>query len=196
MIRRRTYLGDPRLKSKNIEIVDVKDKKLVKVIEDMVDTMHKIDLIGIAAPQIGENYQVFITEPRKTKSRPIDQADELRVYINPKIIYYSEEKVVLYEGCGSVPGNIFGPVKRAKVITVEASDQKGKKFQLKCDGLLAIVIQHEYDHLQGIEFVEKVLDYKKLLSRKYYYKNIKYSPAQIKASLITIKEVKFLDGLK
>lgn len=191
-VRNRTYLGDPRLKAANKKIVDFQAKHLAKVITDLVDTMRKVDLIGMAAPQIGENYQLFITEPRATKYRPGDQTDKLRVYINPKISYYSPKKITAYEGCGSVPGNIFGAVERAKVIIVEAFDQTGRKFQLKCDGLLARVIQHEFDHLQGVEFIEKVQDYKKLLGKRYYYKNIKYSPAQVKASLITIKEFSYL----
>lgn len=192
-IRRRTFLGDPRLKGANKKIFSFKDKKLTQVITDLIETMHKVDLIGMAAPQIGENYQVFITEPRKTKSRAVDQADELRIYINPKITYYSPEKVTIYEGCGSVPGNIFGPVERSKIVTVEAFDREGNKFQLRCDGLLARVIQHEYDHLQGIEFIEIVTDYKKLLNKRFYYKNIKYAPEQIQPSLITLKGFKYLE---
>jgi len=72
----------------------------------------------------------------------------------------------VYEGCGSVAhGELFAPVKRPKTITVEAYDKKGQKFRLVCDGLLGRVIQHEYDHLSGIEFTEKILDYRKIMSR-------------------------------
>lgn len=187
--RRRTYLGDPRLKKENKEVSNFADPKVKKVIQDLIDTMHKVDLIGMAAPQIGENWQIFVTEPRKTEARPIDQADKLRIYINPKIIDSSFETSIIYEGCGSVPGNIFGPVQRPKVVTVESFDENGRKFRFKADGILGRVILHEMDHLLGIEFIEKVLDYKKLLSKKYYYKKIKYYPEQTKASVITIKEL-------
>ena len=130
-MRRRTSLGDPRLKAINKEITDFADEKITKVIQDLVDTMRYVDLIGIAAPQIGENWQIFVTEPRSTTYRPADQADELRIYINPKIVYLSSEKSVIYEGCGSVGmANIFGPVERPKLVVVEAFDQRGQKFQL------------------------------------------------------------------
>jgi len=82
-----------------------------------------------------------------------------------KYTIFSSEDIIQYEGCGSVPGNIFGPVERPKKITVEAFDQHGRKFQLTCDGILGRVIQHEMDHLHGIEFVEKVQDYTKLLNK-------------------------------
>lgn len=191
--RRRTSLGDPRLKALNAEVVDFHSKKIVQVIQDLIDTMHKCDLIGIAAPQIGENYQIFITEPRKTAARPGDQTDELRVYINPKIVSSSHEQTIIYEGCGSVPGNIFGPVMRPKTVTVEAFGQTGHKFRFTADGILGRVIQHEFDHLQGIEFTQKVHDYSKLLSKKFYYQSIKQSPAQIQASIINTKEFKSLE---
>ena len=95
-------MGDPRLKATNKEVADITDPKTKQIIEDLVDTMHAVGLVGMAAPQIGENYKIFVTEPRETPTRPIDQADELRVYINPKVTVYSKDEVVIYEGCGSV----------------------------------------------------------------------------------------------
>ena len=187
-VRRRASLGDPRLKAINKEVTDFGDKRVTKVIGDLIDTMHAVDLIGVAAPQIGENWQIFVTEPRRTAARPGDQTDELRVYINPKIVYLSEDKSIIYEGGGSVPGNIFGPVERPKLVVVEAYDRDGQKFQMKADGILGRVIQHEMDHLLGVEYIEKVQDYRKLLNKRYYYKNIKYSSLQTQASIITIRE--------
>ncbi|MFA6250344.1 MAG: peptide deformylase [Candidatus Shapirobacteria bacterium] len=181
-------IGDPRLKAENKPVKDFDDPVVKQVIQDLVDTMHQNELIGMAAQQIGENWKIFVTEPRETKTRPADQADELRVYINPVIVESSNEENVIYEGCGSVlNGALFGPVKRPKEITVEAFDQNGNKFRLTCDGILARVIQHEYDHLLGIEFTEKVLDYKKLMTADYYRETIKMSPEQIEASKITKK---------
>jgi peptide deformylase len=155
--------------------------------------MRKNELVGIAAPQIGENYQIFVTEIKKTKTRSTREIDELRVFINPKITKLSKEENIIYEGCGSVVnGNLFGPVKRPKEVTVEAIDKKGKMFQLRCDGLLARVIQHEFDHLQGIMFTEKVSDYGKLLDHEHYKKYIKKSSLQVSNSKITLKELKYL----
>jgi len=115
------------------------------------------------------------------------------VYINPKIINSSQEGVVIYEGCGSVlNGKLFGPVSRPKQITIEAFELDGKKFQFTAEGILGRVIQHEYDHMFGIEFLEKISDYKKLMTVEWYIERIKNDPENIKASTITIKEIKKL----
>ena len=192
-VRKIIEIGHHLLKLKNKKVVDFKSKELKKLVEDLIDTMKKVDLIGIAAPQIAENYQVFITEPRRTKARKLGKDDKLRVYINPKITYFSKEKSVIYEGCGCIPQtSIFGPVERSKEIEIEAFDLAGDKFRLRCDGLLARVILHEYDHLQGIEFLEKVTDNRKLLSWQFYLKNIRNSKEQLKASKISKIEYKKL----
>jgi peptide deformylase len=183
-------LGDERLTNENLEIKDFNDEKIRQVITDLADTMKEKELVGIAAPQIGENFKIFITEPRETQFRSKDQADELRVFINPKIIEKSSEEIIIYEGCGSVArSQIFGPVSRPKTIIIEANDEKGKRFLLKCDGLLSRVIQHENDHLSGIEFIEKISDYTKLVSPEAYGLKIKDSVEQLTNSIITIKEV-------
>lgn len=192
-VRKTLQIGDPKLKATNRVLKDFKTTKINKIIKDLTDTMRKNELVGIAAPQIGENFQLFITEVKKTKSRSVKEIDELRIFINPKIIKFSKDEIIIYEGCGSVlNGNLFGPVKRPKEITVEAIDKKGKRFQLKCDGLLARVIQHEYDHLNGIEFTEKIYDYKKLMDYEHYKKYIRRSPLQVANSKITLKEVNYL----
>lgn len=190
-IRETLQIGHPLLKAENQPVIDVNSKKIKQIINDLIDTMRNEDLIGMSAPQIGENYRIFITELRPTKFRSIDQSDQLRIYINPQIIYLSEKQTLLYEGCGSVlNANLFGPVIRPKEIIINATGNNGKKFQLKCDGLLARVIQHENDHLNGIEFTEKISDYKQLLSREFYIQNVKNSFNQLENSRITIKEIK------
>ncbi len=187
-IRDTIQIGDLRLKAENKVVTDFNDPTVKQVIEDLVDTMHQNGLIGMAAQQIGENWKIFVTEPRETENRPADQADTLRVYINPTIVDFSSEENEIYEGCGSVlNGTLFGPVNRPKEITIEAFDQNGNKFRLNCDGILARVIQHEYDHLLGIEFTEKISDYKKLMTADFYRERIKMSPEQIEASRITKK---------
>lgn len=183
-------IGDKRLKDANIELKPSDKAIIKKLIKDLTDTMVSEDIVGIAAPQIGENYQIIISEPRETVHRSADQSDILRVYINPKIINFSKEEVIIYEGCGSVGKNFFGPVKRPKEITIEAYDVNFNKFQLRCDGLLARVIQHEYDHLFGIEFVEKIYDYKKVMNSDFYKKLIRNSPEQVAASKISFIDIK------
>jgi peptide deformylase len=175
MKRKVIQMGDKRLNAKNKNVVLPINSKIKILIKDLKDTMLKSGLIGIASPQIGENYNLFITNPRTTKNRPNkNMSDEFRIFINPKIISKSKNNVVMYEGCGSVAsGKIFGPVSRPETITIEAFNMLGQKFRLICNGILSRVIQHEYDHLLGIEFTEKVTDYKKLIDVEHYLKNRK-----------------------
>lgn len=189
-VRRVIQIGDPRLKKENKIIRYFTDKKLHSLIDDLKDTMNKAGLVGIAAPQIGENYCVFVTHPRNTKSRNIGKEDIFRLYINPKITVSSMDQVIIYEGCGSVvKGQLFGPVKRPKEITVQAFDETGGKFEITTDGLLSRVIQHEYDHMVGIEFTEKIADYKKLMARTFYAKYIRDTEETKK--LLEIKKLKY-----
>ncbi len=192
-IRKIIEIGHRVLKLENEPITNFSSPLLKKLIRDLTNTMKKNDLIGIAAPQIGENYKVFLTQPRKTSSRANQKSDILRVYINPKILFTSKEISLIYEGCGCIPQHsIFGPVVRPTEIEVEAYDVNGNKFSLRCDGILSRVIQHEYDHLQGIEFLEKVVDNRKILSWTHYRTDIRDSKAQKAASLITKIEYKNL----
>ena|SRR5260221_625094 len=194
-IRPTVQIGDPRLKLANRKIVDFADVKLQQLIQDLTDSMRGAGLIGMATPQIGENYQVFVTEPRETELRSKDQTDQLRVYINPKIISRAPEETTMFEGCGSVlNGQLFGPVKRSRQITVEAFDAQQRKFRLTCDGLLACIIQHEVDHLNGIEFLEKADDYTQILATEFYVDRIKNSPAQKASSHISIIRHEFVNG--
>jgi peptide deformylase len=192
-VRKTIQIGDPRLKAENLVVKDFNDPRIKKVIQDLKDTMIKNDLVGMAAPQVGYNYKIFITQPKKTKYRKLPKGDKLRIYINPKIIKSSKEQSIGYEGCGSVlNGNLFGPVKRSREIIIEAFNEKEERFQLRCDGILARVIQHENDHMVGIEFTEKIFDYKKLVAREFYIKNIRNSKEQLRASNITVVEYKKL----
>lgn len=184
-------LGHPKLKAKNKRIKDFNSKRLQKLIRDLTDTMRKLDLIGMAAPQIGENYQVFVTEPRKTKARKNVIDDKLRVFVNPKIVERSKAEHVIWEGCGCT-GDIFGPVKRARIVTIEALDQNGEKFQITANGILGRVILHEIDHLNGIEFLERVKDNRKLVRMDYYVKNIRNTKTNVDNSKVTILEFKKL----
>ena len=174
IIKKITQAGSPILRKKADLVKDFKSQKTKKIINDLIDTMRSSGLVGIAAPQIGRSFQIFITEIRKTANRKIKDKDELRIFINPKIVSCSKKTNIGYEGCGSV-GNaqIFGPVKRAEEITIKAQDEKGEEFVLKARYLLARVIQHEFDHINGIIFTDKISDYKKIMSRDEYRKSLK-----------------------
>lgn len=191
-IRKVIQAGHPGLKTKNRIVKDINSFETKKIIKNMKDTMYKVGLIGIAANQINENLMIFVTHPRTTKARRLGKKDKLRIFINPKFIYKSKNENIIYEGCGSV-GDIFGPVKRPSEVEIKATDENGKKFSLKCDGILARVIQHEMDHLEGSEFIEKVNDYSKIISHEFYKKEIRNSKEQLKNSQISKIEFKQLN---
>lgn len=171
IIKKITQAGNPMLRKKAKSVADVNSPVIKKIINNLIDTMRGSVLVGLAAPQIGQSFQIFVTEIRETINRRIKDEDGLRVFINPKIIKISKKEVVGYEGCGSVgSAQIFGPVKRPSEIVVEAMDEKGKKFTLKAQALLARVIQHELDHINGILFTDKISDYKKIMSGEEYKK--------------------------
>ena len=192
-VKKTIQIGNPLLKKENKIIANIDDTKVKQVIQDCIDTMRENNLIGIAAPQIGENYKIFVTEPRETPTRPKDQTDNLRVYINPEIVELSEEKIEIWEGCGCVANaTLFAPVIRPKVVKIKATEKDGSIFTIKTDGILGRVIQHEFDHMNGIEFVEKIADYSKIMSIDNYIKYIKPDKELLKNSEITIKEVEKL----
>lgn len=173
IIKEIIQIGNPILKRKCKPVKNIGSKETKRVIKNLIDSMRHHNLIGMAAPQIGESLRIFVTEFNKTQYRN-EKNDQLRVYINPKIIWSSKKQIVIYEGCGSVAyAQLFAPVKRPEVIIIEAYDEKGNKFQLETGGMLARVIQHEYDHLNGIEFTEKITDIKKIMSAGEYNKLVK-----------------------
>ena len=93
------------------------------------------------------------------------------MYINPEIIWSSKKEITINEGCGSVAyAKLFSPIKRPGKIVIEAFDENGDKFSLAADGMLGRVIQHEYDHLNGVEFTEKIADMRKIMSSGEYKK--------------------------
>ena len=136
---------DPRL-HKKAKPVTVFDERLKKLIADMAETMYDAPGVGLAASQVDVHEQLVVIDTSETN-------DQLQVFINPEIIWASEEKKVYDEGCLSVPG-VYDGVERPAEVKVKALDADGKPFEIHADGLLAVCIQHEMDHLQGKVFVE------------------------------------------
>lgn len=169
-IKKTSEIGSKVIRSRAKEINKIFSVVVRKIITDLTDSMRDKDLVGMAAPQIGVGSRIFVTEVRKTKlRRDIKILDSLRVFINPKIMRKSKKQVSGYEGCGSVAsGGLFGVVKRHETVSVRAFDQNGEEFELETSGLLARIIQHEMDHLNGICFIDKITDTKKLLGREEY----------------------------
>ena len=125
-----------------VKAVDIKINQLIK---DMADTMYAAPGIGLAATQVDVLLRIVVIDNSASH-------DQLRVFINPEIIAHSGVSA-FEEGCLSVPG-IYEKVPRADRITVRALDAQGQSFDLKAEGLLAVCIQHEMDHLEGKVFVE------------------------------------------
>lgn len=171
-IKKTSEIGNKVIRSRSKEVEKITSLRVKKIIVDLVDTMRHVNLVGMAAPQIGIGSRIFVTEIRKTITRKnISKPDPLKVFINPKITKTSKKLVDGYEGCGSVAsGGLFGIVRRPETVSVRAFDETGEKFELETSGLLARIIQHEIDHLDGICFIDKVTDTKKLLGRQEYIK--------------------------
>jgi peptide deformylase len=136
---------DPRL-HKLAKPVTVFDERLKKLAANMAETMYDAPGVGLAATQVDVHEQLIVIDTSETNS-------DLRVFVNPEIVWASEEKQVYDEGCLSVPG-VYDGVERPARVKVRALDVEGKPFELEADGLLAVCIQHEMDHLKGKVFVE------------------------------------------
>lgn len=135
---------DPRLRT-IAQPVDNVDDEIRQLVRDMTETMYDANGIGLAATQVDVHKQVIVMDLSEERDQP-------RVLINPKIVEKNGEQVY-DEGCLSVP-EYYAPVKRAEQIKITALDQQGEIYELEADGLLAICIQHEMDHLQGKVFVD------------------------------------------
>lgn len=152
---------DQRLREKSAEVKDF-SKDLEKLSKNMLETMYSENGIGLAAPQVGELLRMLVIDcrPRDTKGRykiedvtPLEAAvPQPLIVINP-VVVKSKGKTTYEEGCLSVP-TFFDTVARAKWIELEYHDLKGQKKTIETDGLLAIVIQHEMDHLEGTLFID------------------------------------------
>jgi len=136
---------DPRLHTiaKPVAVVDERIRQLV---EDLIQTMYACDGVGLAATQVDVHQQVIVMDTSETRDRPM-------VLINPELLAASEEVAVNEEGCLSVP-QTFDRVERPARVTVRALDRDGLPFELEAEGLSAVCVQHEMDHLRGKVFVE------------------------------------------
>ena len=150
---------DPRLQAVSTDVDNV-DDEIRKLVDDMTDSMYAADGIGLAAVQIGVPKRVIVID--------LDQKDgkkNPRAFINPKLLWTSDEVAVFEEGCLSVP-EIWDDVERPARIKAEYLDRDGKKQTLEADGMLATCLQHEMDHLDGVLFIDHLSRLKRSMALK------------------------------
>src|SRR4051812_20392979 len=158
MVRTILHYPDKRLREKGKKIEAV-TPELRKLIDDMAETMYAAPGVGLAATQIGEALQLFIVDIADN-----DEPSDLKVFINPEILETSGE-LTWQEGCLSFPG-IQEEIDRAAKVRVRALNREGKSFEIEAEGLLAVAIQHEYDHLQGQLMIDHMGPLKKRLTHR------------------------------
>jgi len=141
--------GDPVLRE-TAEPVEEISQETKDLVSDLIGTLKDAQGLGLAAPQIGVLKRVFIVD-----LSAIDITASLRAFINPEIVATSEEKSTFEEGCLSFPG-LYQKIDRPANVTVRATDVDGKKFELEADGMLARAVLHEYDHLDGVLFIDRM----------------------------------------
>ncbi|WP_113738402.1 peptide deformylase [Blattabacterium clevelandi] len=158
--------GNPILRKKCIDIdinIYYKDNRINQLIKDMFETLHKVNGIGLAAPQIGKNIRLFIVKTPYLSKKVNDNYQE--VFINAKILKIYGEECEFNEGCLSFPG-IMEYVKRKSHILIEYYDNNWNKKQKTLKGICSRVIQHEYDHIEGKLFIDYFSSMKKKLIKK------------------------------
>jgi len=134
------------LRKKTREVSDFKDAKIQRLILDMAKTMEKEKGIGLAAPQVGSDLRICLARVDNT----------LYALVNPEIKSYSRAREVFEEGCLSFPGKFF-PVERPIKVKIKTRDLNGKRIKIKAEGLLARVLQHEIDHLDGVLIIDRAM---------------------------------------
>jgi peptide deformylase len=147
MILKIVKVPDPVLETKTALVKEI-TPEILKLAKDMIDTCRKAQGIGLAAPQIGKSLRLCIINLEHLGLPPF-------ALINPKIVKTSWKKVNMEEGCLSIPG-LFGMVKRPAKVTVKALNIEGIETKFEADGILARVLQHEIDHLDGVLFTSKM----------------------------------------
>ena len=164
-IRTILHYPDPRLRERGAPIAEI-NAEVKKLVDDMAETMYAAPGVGLAATQIGVALQLFVIDVAGE-----DEPSDLRVFINPEILE-RHDSITWNEGCLSFPGG-SEEIERAAKVRVRALDKNGKAFELEAEGLLAVAIQHEYDHLQGTLMIDHMGPLKKrIVQRKMQKRSV------------------------
>ena len=159
MVLEITNIGNPILRDICAEVPEDRllDDDFQEFIDDLIETKRHANGAGIAAPQVGEPWRIFVVEVKDNPRYPYKPTAELTVCVNPQITFLTDERYHNYEGCLSIP-DLRGKVPRCPHIRVEALDRHGKPFTREVKGITAGTFQHENDHLDGILFPDRVTD--------------------------------------
>ena len=152
-------------------INNISDQNLGRIIDNLIATVIETNGVGIAAPQVSISDRLFIMASRPNLRYPNAPKMEPTAMINPRLISHSEDRVKDWEGCLSVPG-IRGLVSRYRVINVEYTNREGKLERQELTDFMARIFQHEYDHLEGIVFLDRVESTTDLMTEDEYQKQI------------------------
>ncbi|HSG32400.1 MAG TPA: peptide deformylase [Thermodesulfobacteriota bacterium] len=162
-------LGNPVLRERAKAVEDISDPTVQQLIDDLILTTKEASGVGIAAPQVGQSLRIFIISSYSNERYP--QAPDMVPVpiINPQIISTSEELVKGWEGCLSIPG-IRAPVLRHKEVKIRYFDREGQEFEGILEDFVARIFQHEFDHIEGIVFLDRLKDNSEIITENEYYK--------------------------
>lgn len=152
-------LGDPilRRKARTVPLEELASPEMQRFVDDLIETMKAANGAGLAAPQVGHSVAIAAVHVQDNPRYPYKPNVPLTVFVNPRITVLGDATAMLYEGCLSVP-DLRGRVPRAMHIRVEAVDRRGRPLDFEARGLTAGTYQHEFDHLEGKLFVDRVVD--------------------------------------
>nr|WP_036249612.1 MULTISPECIES: peptide deformylase [Methylobacter] len=168
-MREIAQLGAEVLRQKAEAVADVHVAEIRQIIADMQATLAGTQGVGIAAPQISESRRIMIVASRPTPRYPHAPQMAPTVMINPEFEPLSDHKEKDWEGCLSIPG-IRARVPRYREILIRYTDQRGEWLELRLDGFVARIFQHEYDHLEGRVYLDSVEDNRDIVSESEYFK--------------------------
>ena len=165
-------LGNPVLRAKAKEVKEISDPKVQELIDDLIITAKQASGVGLAAPQVGESLRIFIISSYPNNRYP-EAPDMIPTpIINPQIISYSEELQDGWEGCLSIPG-LRAPVLRHSAVKVKYFDREGNEIEAILEDFVARIFQHEFDHIEGIVFIDRLEDNSEIITENEYYKLFK-----------------------
>ena len=168
-IRQISLLGHPILREPAEEVEDITDPLVQQIIDDMLLTVVDAKGVGIAAPQIYEAQRIFIVASRPNERYPDAPKMEPTAVINPEIIWKSEEMSRSWEGCLSIPG-VRGLVPRSRKINVRYTTRDGEVVEREYSGFIARIFQHEFDHLEGLVFFDRLESTRDIVMEKEYHR--------------------------